>query len=288
LIRLLQKLAICAAILFAATKPAFAEEFILPLYDDDDKFFENLLGAALNKADGDHSLRTYNLRLPQSRVMRALLDDQAPVNVLFTGHSIEREGLLRQIDIPLSRGLLGYRVMVINTGDEKKFNNIKTLAELVKKITLGSGTSWPDTVILRAAGFQVKTSTIDNLWPMLAHRRFNALPRGMSEIQAEMQNYPPQLPDADLTTENTLMIGYRFDHFFYLAPNDKTRADIIEQGLKRIYETGEFMRIFESDPAIQKALADQRKHKRKVFMLPNPLNSERVNNIPKKYWHSFE
>jgi hypothetical protein len=220
--------------------------------------------------------------------MRILLDDKSELNVFYSGHSLDRESLFQQVDIPLTRGLLGYRVLVINQDDASQFKEINNLADFTRLISLGSGTSWPDTVILRAAGFRVDTGTIENLWPMLSRKRFTALPRGMSEIAAEMKSYPPLFPGATLVTEQSVMIGYKYDHFFYVAPENESHAAIIEQGLKRLYETGEFLRLFHTDPIIEAALADQQKHQRKVFMIPNPLTSERVEQIPAKYWHRFD
>ena len=195
---------------------------------------------------------------------------------------------MRQIDIPLSRGLLGYRVFVIKQPNAHLFDGIETVDQLTSRITVGSGTSWPDTPILRAAGFKVNTGSVTNLWLMLARDRFIAFPRGMNEVHAELSRYDQMGLTDPVVTENTVMIYYPFDHFFYVAPNDFERAGIIEQGLDRIYKNGEFMRIFNSDPAISKAMAQAEKHNRRVIQLINPLNTERINNIPARYWHTFE
>jgi len=281
-------LALLIAVPLALSPKAEGEDFSLPLYDEDDQYFAILLRAALEAADGDHRLSTSKIPVAQSRVLRSLLDHREGINVLYTGHSTERENLMRQIDIPLSRGLLGYRVFVIRPQSQHLFQGIETLEGLTQRITVGSGTSWPDTTILRAAGFNVKTGSVENLWQMLARNRFIAFPRGMNEVHAELKRYAETKLKEAVATENTVMIYYPYDHFFYVAPEDETRANIIEQGLKRIYENGEFMRIFNSDPAISKSLALAAKYRRKVISLPNPLNSDRINKIPAKYWHSFE
>lgn len=294
--RLTNLLALIVLLLFAqasndwgpSSHPAHAEHFSLPLYDEDDRYFERLLRAALNAADGDHTLETSNIAVAQSRVLRALLDRSSAVNVLYTGHSFERESLLRQIDIPLSRGLLGFRVFVIRQDNAAKFKGIETLDDLASRITVGSGTSWPDTPILRAAGFKVTTGSVENLWQMLARNRFSAFPRGMNEVHAELKRYAARGLEQPVRTEDTIMIAYPFDHFFYVAPDDTVRADIIEQGLKRIYENGEFMRIFEADPAISIALNQARAVQRRVIWLQNPFNSDRINAIPAHYWHRFK
>ncbi|MEX0299048.1 MAG: hypothetical protein AB3N28_08245, partial [Kordiimonas sp.] len=279
-----------AALIFTCAFSAYADEFILSVDKGDDAYFATLLEAALNAADGEHifSTYTYDRSIPQSRILRAMLAGDAPVNVLFTGHSIQREQLLKQIDIPLLRGLLGYRLLAIHKDSADHLAPLNTLKELTHNIRLGSGTSWPDTYILRAAGFKIETGTVDNLWRMLHRRRFDALPMGINEIYGELARFKQSTPSSDLMIEQSIMLHYRFDHFFYVAPHDQRRALIIEQGLERLYANGEFMRIFNEAPSIKAAIAEAKKYKRTIIEIENPLNSDRVSAIPSKYWHSFE
>lgn len=274
----------------ASLGSARAENFILSIDNEDDSYFVGLLDAALKAADGTHTLRThtYDRSVPQSRVLRTLLANEAPVNVTFTGHSIQREQLLRQIDIPLLRGLLGYRLFAIRAENADKFTRLRSLSDLARSITVGSGTSWPDTVILKNAGFKIEMGTVDNLWSMLHRGRFLALPMGMHEIQDELRRFKRREPTTAVMVEQSVMIRYHFDYFYYVAPNDTHRAAIIEQGLKRLYETGEFMRIFNEDPSIKAALVEAAKYKRTIVNLENPLNSDRVNAIPERFWHQIE
>ncbi len=278
------------ALFFTCAFTAYADEFVLSVDKEDDAYFATLLEAALNAADGQHifSTYTYTRSIPQSRILRAVLAGDSPVNVVFTGHSIQREQLLRQIDIPLLRGLLGYRLLAIHKDDAARFSSLDTLNGLIQNIRLGSGTSWPDTYILKAAGFKIEMGTVDNLWRMLHRRRFDALPMGMNEIYGELARFKQNTPSSNLTIESSVMLHYPFDHFFYVAPNDQRRAAIITQGLQRLYASGEFMRIFNETPSIKAALSEARKYKRTIIEIENPLNSERVSAIPAKYWHSFE
>jgi len=279
-----------AFFLVAAIGPdhdAQADDFTLPLFDSSDQYFERLLRAALRAADGDHKVSTNYITISQNRVLRLLLDNRTDINVVYTGHSRERENLLRQIDIPLSRGLLGYRIFLIKQKNQRLFDGIKTLEELANRITVGSGASWPDTTILRAAGFNVKTGSFENLWQMLKRDRFTAFPRGMNEVHADLQLYQQADVPQPVILENSIMIYYPYDHFFYLAPEDERQAKIIEQGLLRLYENGEFMKIFNDDPAISMALKEAKAQKRTTIKMENPLNSERIEKIPARFWHQF-
>lgn len=265
-----------------------AADFTITLLDEHNYFYR-LTQAALAAADGDHSLTFYGFpqEIPQTRILRSLVDNSSPFNLTFTGHNTGREELLQQVDIPLTRGLFGYRVFVVTDASAQKFSSVKTLDDLTKRISLGSGASWPDTTILRGAGFQVRTGNTITLWSMLARRRFDAFPRSIYEVGFELERHNYKAEGIPLKVEETVMLYYPFDLFFYLAPNDQERTDILTQGLVRLYENGRFMEIFLNDPTIKAALEMAEAHNRKIFRIPNPLNSMRVNNIASDYWHSF-
>jgi len=265
-----------------------AEDFVIPI-DSEDIYFWHILMAALEAAGGQHTLSRYKMaeNIPQTRTVRAMLDDSSPYNVIFTGHNKERENALIQIDVPLTRGLFGYRVFVIHPQDAPMFNGINSLQGLATRITVGSGSSWPDTTILRKAGFTVSTSNTGTLWDMLARGRFTAFPRSVFEVTGELGARKNTAQDQPLMIEETVMLHYPFDVFFYVAPNDTTRAEIIKQGLDRIYANGTFMRIFNSNLEIKTAMDRASIQKRKIITLENPLNSERINSIPARFWHTF-
>ena len=59
-----------------------------------------------------------------------------------------------QILIPLDKGLIGYRVFLINKDRQPEFSAITTLEEL-KHLKVGQGLSWADVEVWRANGFDV-------------------------------------------------------------------------------------------------------------------------------------
>jgi len=270
------------------TQPLRAEDFVLTAAPKG-HYFEKILEAAVFAADGKHTVRTYDFgqHVAQNRILRMLGDAHPLINVTFTGHSKTREAQLRQIDIPLSRGLFGYRLLVIREENQHLFNGIRSLKNLTDRISVGSGVGWPDTEILHHNRFTVETGAVHNLWQMLTHQRFTAFPRSLYEVGSELIEQAALQPDVPVISEKTIMLYYPFDLFFYVAPDDHKRAAIIEQGLARIYKNGTFMKIFENDPEIQNALAEAAKFKRTIIQLENPLNSERVRAIPERYWHKF-
>ncbi|MBL4838771.1 MAG: hypothetical protein JKY34_14460 [Kordiimonadaceae bacterium] len=264
-----------------------ATDFTL-IHGPNERYYLHILKAAIEAADGHHTLSTYDSLLAQGQSLRALQDKTPLYNVVFSGHSTEREKKFSQIDIPLSRGLLGYRAFIILPKSEGHFSSIYTLKDLKEQITIGSAINWPDTHILRRAGFLVRSAPSDLLWRMLRRERFIAFPRGMSEIHFDLAMQLADLTSPPVKIENTVMLHYRFDHFYYLNKEDLERTAIITQGLHRIYKNGKFMELFNAAYLNKGAFQNVNKYKRRIFEIPNPLNSSRINQIPDKFWHSLD
>ncbi|MBV1901193.1 MAG: hypothetical protein KUG56_05920 [Kordiimonadaceae bacterium] len=264
-----------------------ATDFTL-FHGPNELYYLHILKAAIEAADGHHTLTPYESLLAQGQALRALQNNTPLFNVMFSGHSIEREKKFSQIDIPLSRGLLGYRAFMILPKNERHFTNIHTLQNLKEKITFGSAINWPDTHILRRAGFLVHSAPSSLLLRMLHRGRFIAFPRGISEIHFNLVELQKNLDSPAVKIENTVMLHYRFDHFYYLNKEDIERTAIITQGLSRIYKNGKFMELFNKTYLNQSAFQNVIKYKRKIFEVRNSLNSSRINQIPDKFWHSFD
>ncbi|WP_262695922.1 hypothetical protein [Kordiimonas aquimaris] len=264
-----------------------AKEFVFIHSPNDPDYYANLLKAALEAADGSHVLTDLPSEggNPQNRTLRSMHSTDEVSYVTFTGHTPEREKDFHQIDIPLTRGLFGYRVFAILRENQPMFDNISALDDLISRTTMGSGSSWPDTDILENAGFRVLKGLHGNLWHMLARGRFNAYPRSVLEISAEVKRFADKLNADGLAPEQTIMLHYPFDVFFYVSKGDVEGAQILKQGLINLYKSGEFMELFNTNLLIREALQYVDKGDRKLYELPNPSLSDRVQKIDDVYWH---
>lgn len=275
-------------------QPVTAEHFILvrPVaistqLEEKDLYTQGLLRLALDHAEGDHTMAITPMRTTQGRGLRSLADGTADFHVYASGYSAEREAELSMIYFPQTRGLLGYRFLVARGDQPDPFDRTATLAALRHNIVFGSGTTWPDTDILRAAGLTVITGDHEQLWEMLTRRRIMIFPRGMPEVLLELRTQKRIRPEPAFRILESVMIAYPLDIFFFTAPNDKHRANIIANGLRNAYESGAFMTYFLSHPHINAALAEFERHPRQIIRLENPEISDKVKAIPAKYWHSF-
>src|SRR4051812_43088600 len=123
-------------------------------------------------------------QLSQARWVAEVVQDKGN-NVLWTMNSKDRERNLHMIRVPVLKGLMGYRLLVIRKQDEAKFSNINTKEDLLK-LSAGQGMHWPDTDILRANEFRLTEAMAkENLYKMLAAKRFDFFPRGAVEVELE-------------------------------------------------------------------------------------------------------
>ncbi|MDV7338047.1 hypothetical protein RYZ26_00470 [Terasakiella sp. A23] len=271
-------------ILFVAffTTPSRADTFRLGLLHADPEIFSyeiSVIELALKTTDPDHQLELIPLaNTSQERVLN-MLENRQNIDMFFTGYSRERELRFLQIDIPLTRGLLGARVFIRKKGERFVINNLSDL----QRHTIGSGIGWPDTTIFESAGFDVISSTYDNLWRMLNHGRFRLFNRGINEAYVEIDQQARKGYDFEIQPD--VILFYPFDYFIYLNRESTALKDILESGLRTAYENGSFMSNFNTHPNTAKALKKIQSFS-KVFQIPNPLLSRRVKNIPARFWHN--
>jgi hypothetical protein len=207
-------------------------------------------------------------KITQSRSIVLLKTGE--VDVLAFGSNQEREAELRPIRIDLLRGMLGYRILLIRKEDEAKFAALD-LGTLRQHISLGFNSQWADLAILTGNGFKVVTTDgYDNLFYMLAARRFDAFPRGLNEAAQEIDDRKQQLPT--LTMEKTLALFMDYPAYFWVRKDNAALADRIERGLKLSLADGTFRQLFTQYYA--KEIAQVRREKRRVLKLRNPLQPE--------------
>ncbi|MBE7635932.1 hypothetical protein GUA87_03690 [Sneathiella sp. P13V-1] len=274
-------------VLAIPTDRASAEIFKLAILHGNLDIFDYEIGVirlALEQADGDHELQVIPMPgVTQTRVLK-ILEYRDDINVFFTGYSKEREETFLQVDVPLTRGLLGHRVFIRKAGPSP-LNDVKTIQQLSKFI-IGSGEGWPDTDIFEAAGFQVAKSTYDNLWPMLDKERYDLFNRGLNEAATEIRQQNAN--GYNFAVDRNLLVTYPFDYFIYLNKKSSRLHEILTEGLDRAYKNGSFQRFFFSHPNIRAALTQFPLKKMTALEIDNPYLSDRIRNLPSRYWYSID
>lgn len=243
--------------------------------DPDDKrngYFLALLTLALEQTQGDFGSYELQPQLYINSQRRAigLLARGEVLDVLWTVTSRVREKALLPVRIPLLKGLMGYRLLIIRQQDEARFARVDTLAEL-RSLTAGQGRDWPDADILAANGLPVVAgASYNSLFLMLQAGRFDYLPRGLNEPYDELR----QRPDLQLMVEPHLLLVYPTAEYFFVNKNNESLARRIRIGLLRAIEDGSFAYLLQHFPANAEAFARSDLEARTFIYLNNPLLPE--------------
>lgn len=189
-------------------------------------------------------------------------------HVMWTVTDRERETLLRPIPVPIFKGLEGKRMLVIRKEDQAKFAAITTAREL-RGLVAGQGAHWPDVDILKANGFAVMEGVNrDNLYKMLAARRFDYFPRGVTEIDSERS----LIAQYGLMVEPSLVLSYPAAMYFFVNKNNTELAQRLEKGWEIILRNGAFDKFFYNHPRIKTALAKMKDQKH-IIEMENPFGT---------------
>ncbi|GGX98563.1 hypothetical protein [Vogesella alkaliphila] len=250
---------------WAATIPA-AETVRFPDYPDVNKaFFRAALQLALDKSGHDYVLAPVLPQMLQGRSIARAMGSGGDIDVLWTMTTRQRETMLLPVRFPVDKGLLGWRIAIVRQDKAEQFARVQTLQDL-RYFTAGQEHDWPDTRILRESGLPVMgTDHYESLFRMLAARRFDYFPRGVTEAWAEVD----ARPGLGLTVERFVVLRYPAAEYFFVTPRKPYLARHIWHGLLRAQADGSFDRLFHAhfDPILQRA----RLQDRRVIELPNPL-----------------
>lgn len=228
-----------------------------------------MLRLAISHIDTPYQVEISKDDLTQARVNEEIRNG-GRLDMGWTSFDAETEASVLPIRIPLFKGLLGYRILIIHKNDQAKFDRVKTLEDL-KKLKFGQGRTWADTRILEANGFNIiKTNKYPGLFHMLEGGRFDGFPRGVHEPFGELV----LRPELELTVEKNLMIAYKMPFYLFVSQNNPELARDIETGLNRAIADGSFDRVFRNAPSVRDVLQKANMKERKVFYIDNPLLSK--------------
>ncbi|WP_244095711.1 substrate-binding periplasmic protein [Rhodoferax ferrireducens] len=222
-------------------------------------------------------LNPYTEDITQNRGVQLL--QAGAIDVIALGTNVERESQMAPVKIDILRGIVGFRIFVIRAIDQQRIANLDEQA-MRQQLTFGLNSQWADVPVMRANGFTVETSTsYENLFGMLAAKRFDAFPRGLNEASRELEERKVNYPQ--LAVEKTKALFFPFPVYFWVKKDNKALARRIEHGLTLALVDGSFRKLFETYHA--KEIAALAKEKRLVIRLSNP-NLPPGNPEPDTHW----
>jgi len=249
-----------------------------------EEYSYKLLQLVLLKSEdryGPCEARLLKLNLPIRRVER-YLESKKHVEVINFTVTQARDRRFMPVKIPIDKGLMGMRLSFIRKGDQERFSNIKDIKQL-KVLVAGQGEYWKDVDILRFAGLKViENHAAEPLPNMLAHNRFDYIPRGALQLIPELKIYE-HLP---IEVEKSFVISYPSFSAYYVHKDNKTLAERLEYGLIQAFEDGSFEQFFSTHPETVAALNKIQLETRRQFKICNPFAPAWVPTHIDKYWIS--
>ncbi|MEI8671130.1 hypothetical protein P4S52_03160 [Vibrio sp. SA48] len=217
----------------------FAHERVLTLrlptlQDNGHAYYHELLIEAL-KADGiNANVVATEKSIPQKRITKMVENNQ--LSVMWLLQTKDRDAQYPSVNVPLTNGLIGQRILLIPPQLQSTFEQIHTLNDLQRSgLTAGLGISWYDVDVWRVNNLHVYEQ--DGEWRGL-YRKLSVegpihyFPRGMNEISYEAESYPY------LAIEQRLILQYQRDFIFYLSQDTKPYKPIIERALIKARSSG--------------------------------------------------
>jgi hypothetical protein len=267
--------------ILAAPLPAAAEVVVRvprPESGPDERsvYARRMLELALQRAYITYRVEQNPVRMLQGRALLRLQNGE-DIDVVSTMTTAEREATHLAIRIPIDKGLIGWRLLLINKSQADRMKSVRTIDDL-KLMTGGQGTDWPDTTILRANGLNVYgTTNYDALFSMLESDRIDYFPRSVTEIWNEIDAYRQRL-----AVEPALVLRYQSAIYFFVRKGNTRLATDIAEGLEKMIADGSFDREFHE--YYGEMIRKSGLRGRRVFDLANPLMPKDMPLSRKNLW----
>jgi len=230
-----------------------------------------VLRAALEKTTpryGVFEQHQSDVAMSPPRVVQEMTSPSGRINIFVRATSPELERQFLPVRLPVDRGLLGYRLLLIRAADQQRFSRVKTVADL-RHLRAGLGQGWADVPIFEKAGVPViEGSSYDGLFAMLEADRFDFYSRSADEALREFQERHAAHPQ--MAVEQTLLLHYPLPRYFFVRRDaeGKLLAKRVEAGMEMMIKDGTLDTLFQRYKG--DLIKTTAMHKRRVIHLANP------------------
>jgi hypothetical protein len=233
---------------------------------------------ALEKAEpkyGHYTIET----LPASNVEQAfkLLNTPGSLDLIVSGNEKSRESQAYPIYIPLDRGLLGFRLCLINKQSAEVFSTISTAAEFTERnLAIYVKQQWPDLGIYENNGFPVQGfNQLTSLTNALTSDRNACFSRSLIEIGFEAMRYQ------NLEIEANVAFIYPLADIIYVSKANTRLQAALEYGLNKAIEDQSYFHLFNQH--YESVLQEHSFYFRKMFLMKNDEVSPSALDAINKY-----
>lgn len=199
-------------------------------------FYHELLSTAIQ--DAGHTPKLTIKKIPHLRAKNML--ESGKVSILWMVESKQRNQEFIPIEVGLTNGLIGNRILFIKQGDQPLYDKVKTLDDFRQlNLMAGLGKGWFDGRVWKENNLSYKENygNWTSIFKMImAGRDYHYFPRGLNEIMVEARQFP------ELSVEKKLVLIYDRDFRFYLSkegPNaGKKYQDILSSVMNKAKQSG--------------------------------------------------
>jgi len=231
------------------------------------RYVVRLLAEAIQRGRLDCTLQPLPVqRIIQGRLELELAQPEGRADLMWAMASRQRETQVTAVRVPLDRGLIGWRVLVVRRDELPRWPRTLSLEQLQAR-RAGQGLHWPDVDILRSNGLRVETGLdASALYAMLRKGRIDYFPRSVLEVTDELT----QLAASDLAIVPGLLLRYPAASYVYLGTGTEALASPLADALRALAADGRMRALFDEFFGAQ--LAALQLPQRRAISLGNPLN----------------
>lgn len=242
-----------------------------------------LLRLILERTRDSHGAYHLEPALPMTQNRIILELERGNIDVAQLPISASANKRLYAIRIPIRKGMLGWRLLLIRRQDQHKFAEIASIEDL-KRFRAGFVSQWGDLGILEAnVGKVVTHNDYEQLFLMLMAGRFDYLHRGLHEPWDEVSIRKETHPDLHL--EETLCLHYPIANYLYVGRGNLALAERLEAGFNRIISDGAFDRLFAK--AYGEVIKRANMAARRLIEFQSPFLPADTPLDVKRYWLDF-
>ncbi|BDX07017.1 hypothetical protein [Planctobacterium marinum] len=227
----------------------------------------SFLQLALEKAYPDDIPRLNVITVDDNEVAFSKLEDvdeNARLDIVVSAVSEDREDRYLPIYVPLDRGLLGFRLCMVEPMYVERFSKVKSVTDFARQsLRLTLVKAWPDVSIMRHNQIPLHTTVHYNeAIEALQTNKAHCFSRSVIEIDDELKVNP------QLLIEPHIALIYPLADIIYVNPNLPKLHQTLTIGLELAIEDNSYFEMAEKYYA--EILTNHGFYSRKLLIMQNP------------------
>jgi ABC-type amino acid transport substrate-binding protein len=221
---------------------------------------------ATNQEYGSVNVNVDNTDYPKAEDEANIFAAGADILVTVAGNVKFKDIPKMVISQPLTKGLLGYRLLLVKDESLARFSQVNKPSQL-QRFSIGIPQTWADAELFRTNHYKVvEKGTLDDLFTLLKNGTFDYVALGVNEIEEIFSRKVASM--GGISIEPSLMLYYPFPLVFYVTFSKPNLAQRVEKGLSKIIASGKFEDVFAQHHGdlVQRLNLGNRR----VFTLSNP------------------